>query len=75
MLEETVRKNSHPVFGDKTKFLQAMQALSEMESVGDYKDPKKILANQKNMSRVKELVSDDLYGETAAGKYMKKRYT
>jgi len=74
MLEATINKNKGKN-GDKTKFLQAMQALSEMESVGDYRDPGKILSDQKNMTQVKKLVSNDLYGETAAGKFMKKRYT
>jgi len=80
MLERIVNTNKTPR-GDKTKFLQAIQALSEMQSKGDYKDPgvgkdkTKILDNAENMSMVKNLVADDLYGETDAGKFMKKRYT
>ncbi len=72
MLERTVEKNLGPG-GDHTKFLQALQALSELKSKGDYKG--NFLENQQYMSKARQLIKDDVYGETDAGSYLKKRYT
>lgn len=72
MLERTIEKNFVPG-GDPTKFLQAFAALSELQSKGDYKG--KHLENQQYMSKARDLVKDDIYGDSDAGSFLKKRYT
>ena len=72
LLERTIATNLNPKTGDQTKLLQAVQALSELQADGKYKG--KALEDQKIMSRVKDLIKDDMYGDTAAGKYLKSKY-
>lgn len=72
LLERTIAQNLNPITGDQTKLLQAVQALSALQAEGKYKG--KALEDQKTMSRIKDLIKDDMYGETDAGKYLKNRY-
>ncbi len=72
LIEKALRRNSGPRTGDPAIFQEAMAALAKLESKGDYKGGKH--KDQKYMSRLKEIMSYDVFVDSEAGSFLKGRY-
>jgi hypothetical protein len=57
--------------GDKVKYLQAFDALSDLQKQGKYDDRAKLLSNDKNINQVRSLLTQDVFKGSDVGKRLR----